>query len=75
MTEATPVPGFEETRGRMLLDYLVPKITIDPNKLSPAIHLWREDRYWHSLFMSDTLYDCLAALGIELPAIEVDVFR
>ena len=72
LTSAKAPSGFEETRERLLINYLVPKVTIDPSKLSRDIHLWRECRYDFSLFISDTLYEHLADRGIELPTIDVD---
>lgn len=75
MTNAEPVPGYEETREKMLLDYLIPKITVDPAELSPDIHFWREDRYLRSLFMSDSLYERLVEFGVELPVQPISIFE
>lgn len=67
MTHAAVVPGFEVTRERMIIDDLFPDVTVDPNKLSPDIHMWREDRYLTSHFVSDTFYDRLSDLDVQLP--------
>jgi hypothetical protein len=55
MTSADIVPGYEDSREKMLLNYLVPKVTVDPDKLRPDVHLWLEERYLYSLFISDEL--------------------
>ena len=75
MTNAKPVRGYEETREKMLLNYLIPKITVDSAKLSQDIHFWREDRYLDSLFMSDALYERLKAIGIVLPVHETGILE
>lgn len=67
LTNSDPIPGYEDTHEKMLIDYLAPKVTANPEALSPDAHLWREERYAHSLFMSDELYDRLVALKVKLP--------
>lgn len=73
MTNAKVVRGYEDTNEKMRLNYLVPKVTIDAEKLKPDVHLWREERYLMSLFMSDELYDRMVEIGVKLPTLQVEL--
>ncbi|MEC8042109.1 MAG: hypothetical protein VX181_15635, partial [Pseudomonadota bacterium] len=73
MTNAKVVRGYEDTKEKMRLNYLVPQVTIDAEKLKPDVHLWREERYLMSLFMSDELYDRMVEIGVKLPTLQVEL--
>lgn len=75
MTNATVVPGYEDTKEKMLLRVLKPKVTVDVNKLKPDVHLWREVRYLNSLFVSDDLHNRLKSVQVKIPVCEVDSFE
>lgn len=73
LTNSKPVRGYEQTKEKMLLNYLVPKVTMDSKSLSSDIHLWREDRYLGDLFVSDDLFDLLLTINVKLPVHKVDI--
>lgn len=73
LTNATPPRGFEESRRRMVLSYLVPRVTMDPNSLSSGIHFWHEERYLDALFISDEFYNRMAEIGVKLPTHKVEL--
>lgn len=73
MTNAKVVRGYEDTKEKMILSYLVPKVTVDSKKLRPEVHLWREERYLTDLFISDALYERLESVGVALPVCDIEI--
>jgi hypothetical protein len=72
-TNAIPVAGFEQSKERMLLRHLLPKVTMDPDKLSSDVHFWHEDRYLFELFVSEEMYSRMVKIGVKLPTHEVEL--
>ena len=65
LTNANPVQGFVQSKQRMVLNHLAPKVMMDPDRLSVDAHIWHEDRYVGELFVSDELYSRMLALGVK----------